>query len=196
MELREFFGVFIVYKKLFWSIVCGITLIGCIYYFVQPQMYQTSLILNITRSGVQNVDVYTYDDFYRLQADERFADTIVRWIESPYVGVTVLGQEHDDIFSAKRLSSQVVDVTYNTNTIKEGREIAVKLIDTLNVEAQKLNYTQQQANWFVILGSNPIVQDHTYTLFFLFLLGSAIGFFCAFWAVLVMHYIGKEETHK
>lgn len=196
MELREFFAIFVQHKKLFLGIVCGSIVCGCMYYFVQPQTYHTSLTLNITRDGVQDVDAYMYDDFYRLQADERFADTVVQWIDSPYVRITVFAQGKDRAFTAKRLSSQVVNVEYITDTVKEGNDVAIKLISVLNEETQKLNQKQARDSWFMILGSNPVVQDHTYALFFLFCLFSAIGFFLAFWAVMIAQYVGETEIDK
>lgn len=194
MELRDFFALFGIHKKIFWNIVIVSVIIGALFYFVQPQKYKSSLALNVTRDGVQSVDEYTYDNFYRLQADERFADTVVQWINSPHILVKVLDGNIGKKIDAKRLSSQVVEVVYVTDTPKEGAEIAKSLIVALNDEAQRLNQKQNQDNWFVILGSDPVITDNTYSLLFLCGVSGALGFFIAFWSVMIVHYFTNDHT--
>jgi len=202
MELRDFFIIFIVHKKIFWGIIIACIICGMIIYFVQKQTYETSLTINITRNASERIiDEYTYDDFYRLQADAQFADTVVRWTQAPYIIEQVFGNiKNNTIFGsqqnlhAKRLSSQVVDIAFVTSTKEDARVIAKKLIMVLNEESQKLNAQQKQNNWFAILGSEPVIRDNNASLIFLFLISTAIGFFVAFWVVMMRHYfIGTNK---
>ncbi len=188
MELKDFFTIFIIHRKVFWLIIIFAIICGIIIYFVQNQTYKTYLTLNITRSSSSQREEYSYDSFYRLQADERFADTVVRWTQSARVIEDVFGN-HNNKFDSKRLSSQVISVTFVTKTKKQANDIASKLVTVLNQESQKLNTQQKQDNWFIILGSRPVISDNKLSFVFLIGLSSFIGFFIAFWAVMIKHYM-------
>jgi uncharacterized protein involved in exopolysaccharide biosynthesis len=192
MELRDFFTIFIVHKKIFWGIISIFLFFGVGFYFLQTQTYKTSLTLNITRNSSVQSNEYAYDDFYRLQADERFADTVVRWIQAPHIVDAVIkniSSIDNQKFNAKRLSSQVISVEFVTNTKKDGEIISTNLVKVLNNESQRLNVLQKQNNWFIILGSKPIIKSNTMSLFFLLSLNAFIGFFIAFWIVMIIHYM-------
>ena len=195
MELKDFFEIFVIHKKIFWGIIVFCIICCTIVYFVQDQTYKTSLTLNITRSAGPETQEYSYDSFYRLQADERFADTVVKWTQSAYVVKEVFGDVggnsfmNRNKFNSKRLSSQVIDVTFVTTTKKQADLIAQKLVKMLNQESQKLNKQQRQNNWFIILSTEPVISDNTISLLFLITLGASIGFFVAFWAVMIKHYM-------
>jgi uncharacterized protein involved in exopolysaccharide biosynthesis len=195
MDLKDFFAIFIIHKKIFWGIIVITVICSAVVYFVQGQTYKTSLTLNVTRDAAPENNEYSYDSFYRLQADERFADTVVRWTQSAHIVKSVFGNMKNSSlvnknkFNAKRLSSQVVDVTFSTVTEKQAKSIAKKLITALNQESQKLNIQQNQKNWFVILGSEPVITDNKTSFMFLMSLGVFVGFFIAFWTVMIRHYM-------
>jgi len=195
MELKDFFAIFVLHKKIFWGIITISIICSAIVYFAQSQTYKTSLTLNVTRDSAPKSSEYSYDSFYRLQADERFADTVVRWTQSAHVVKDVFGDMgatsfmSRNKFNAKRLSSQVVDVTFITSTKKEAEYIAKKLVTALNQESEKLNVEQKQDNWFIILGSEPVIEDNKTSFLFLLSLGAFVGFFVAFWTVMIKHYM-------
>lgn len=166
-----------------------ISVVCCsVYFLIQGQKVKTTLLLNVTRdSASPRTTEYTYDDFYRLQADERFADTIVQWIKSPYIQAQdkhVLGK-----ITAKRLSSQVIEVHYVTRSREKAEIVAGDLIDVINDESHKLNSKQEQTHWFIVQGSAPAITDGRLSLSFLVILGMAVGSFVAFWTVLIRHYV-------
>ncbi|PID52603.1 MAG: hypothetical protein CR972_01205 [Candidatus Moraniibacteriota bacterium] len=196
MELRQFFRIFVIHRMIFWGVICASVVIGIIFFFGQPQVYKTEILLNVTRDRVQNTSEYMYDDFYRLQADERFADTIVQWIMSPYIKMRIGGLSGNVDISARRVSSQVVEVHYKTRTIFAAKEYAEKLISVINDESQKLNRTQAKTGWFVVIGTEPIITDATYSFHFLFVLFGIVGFFVAFWTVIILHYVIGGEIKK
>jgi uncharacterized protein involved in exopolysaccharide biosynthesis len=200
MELKEFFKMFQIHKKLFFGIIAIFLIIGSIFYFTQTQTYKTILTLNITRDVSVKVKEYSYDDFYRLQADERFADTVVRWIQAPHIIVNVFDEIDTNSmlfnkkkFDAKRLSSQVVNVEFVTFSKKDAKNVSKKLVILLNEESQKLNQKQDQENWFVILGSEPITENANKSLIFIFGVSLFLGFFVAFWAVMIRHYMIDDK---
>ncbi|MEN8252166.1 MAG: hypothetical protein ABFQ53_01125 [Patescibacteria group bacterium] len=196
MELREFFAIFALYKKIFWGIVILFVSLGLIFYVFQEQTYKTTLTLNITRDVSEKTREYSYDNFYRLQADEKFADTVVRWIQAPHMVKKVFGDViveqyflHKNRFNAKRLSSQVISVEFVTNNEEDAHQISQKLIKSLNLESRALNQKQKQDNWFIILGSQPVIIDSNKSIFFVLSVSCFAGFFVAFWVVMVSHYI-------
>ncbi|XLQ20072.1 MAG: hypothetical protein ACKUBY_05840 [Candidatus Moraniibacteriota bacterium] len=192
--------MFQIHKKLFFGIIAIFLIIGSIFYFTQTQTYKTILTLNITRDVSVKVKEYSYDDFYRLQADERFADTVVRWIQAPHIIVNVFDEIDTNSmlfnkkkFDAKRLSSQVVNVEFVTFSKKDAKNVSKKLVILLNEESQKLNQKQDQENWFVILGSEPITENANKSLIFIFGVSLFLGFFVAFWAVMIRHYMIDDK---
>ena len=191
MELKAFLVIFVKYKKIFWQIIAGSLFCGVVFFLLQKPSFESALTLNVTRNDTQQTTEYTYDDFYRLQADERFADTVVQWIKSSFV-INQIQTVHGNL-EAKRLSSQVIAVTYVTSTEKSAPIVAEQLITLLNTESQKLNEKQNHKDWFIIIGSAPVVRDHTFSLLFLMGLSCAIGFFIAFWVVLFVHYIKEPR---
>ncbi len=206
MELKEFLKIFIDYKKTFFGIVVFFVLCGATYFFIQPETYNASLTLNISRGSESNLDEYNYGDFYRLQADERFADTVVRWLGSPRVVENILwnyfGQNSfitfDDkqlrgFFSAKRMSSQVVDVTFSISNKKDAKIISDDLKSNINSEADKLNKKQKQDGWFVVLGDDPVVTSNEKGLLFLLALTGMMGLFVGFVVVMFRHYWNEEK---
>ncbi len=206
MELREFLQIFIEYKKTFFGIIVFFVLCGATYFFIQPETYNASLTLNISRGSESNLDEYNYGDFYRLQADERFADTVVRWLGSPRVVKNILenyfGQNSaftfDDkqlssFFSVKRMSSQVVDVTFSISDEKDAKIISDDLKKNINGEAEKLNEKQKQDGWFVVIGDEPVVTLKEKSLLFLLALTGMMGLFVSFVVVMFRHYWNEEK---
>jgi capsular polysaccharide biosynthesis protein len=98
MELKEYINIIKKELKLFISITVIIILAAFAYFYLRPVSYLASLTLNITRLGSQETPDFKYDDFYRLQADEKFAETLVQWLKDPRM-VT-------DIFSSTGLDVQ------------------------------------------------------------------------------------------
>ncbi len=186
MEFKAFFAIFIKHKKIFWEIIGGCLVCGVAFFLLQKPSFESIITLNVTRSGTQQTSEYTYDDFYRLQADERFADTVVQWIKSPFFVSQMQGVRGK--LQAKRLSSQVITVTYLTDAEKLSSVVAQQLITMLNTESQKLNEKQNHKDWFVVIGTLPVTKDHTFSLLFLLIFSSAVGFFVAFWTVLFIQY--------
>ena len=192
MELKEYIIIFKKHFKLFLLVVTLVAVAVIVFQLVKPLTYKTSLALNITRDGSQKTEDYKYDDFYRLQADERFADTIVRWMSLPAITADICGEtgiSGNKKFKAKRLSSQVIEITYTTSDIKTAQKLADSVIKTLNNETEKLNEFQKNEAWFKILGSQPIIASDKPAFWKLALCGLLIGVFLGFWTVIIKHYI-------
>lgn len=203
MELREIVAIFQAQRRLFGAIV-GIFLLGGILFLLfQPQRHDVSLVLNVTRSGANVGSDYAYDDFYRLQADERFADTVVRWLSLPGIVNAIFEESSVDasravrrplgnVFKAQRLSSQVIHVTYVTRDEDAARKTASALTSVINRETEKLNAAQQEKGWFVILADAPVVSDGAHGAASVLSLLILLGIFFGAWGVLLRHYLREK----
>lgn len=169
MELKEYIAILRKQKRWFWGIALGLIAAGLIWQQTQPKIYSGDLLLNVGRSGgTTTTGEYTYDNFYRLQADERFADTLVRWLSNSRFVLDTLdaaglsGDKYTEkdlthIFSAERLSSQVVEVRFTNQDTALIKKIAQSVLDVSDRYTSALNPGQD--NWFVIVGSDPVIRD-------------------------------------
>jgi capsular polysaccharide biosynthesis protein len=199
MELKEYLAIFKANFKLFSSSVVIIILASFGYFYLKPISYETSLVLNITRSGTQKSDQYKFDDFYRLQADEKFAETLVQWIKSPRLALDIwsaagnnpknlsLGQL-SKLFKTEKLSSQLVSVRFSAANPETAKKLADSVVEVVSREVVALNRDQQEENWFTIVALNPVILISRSSPYLLFFASLAMGMFLGFWIVLARHY--------
>lgn len=206
MELKDYLKIFA--KNLVWfSLVLLLAMIiGAGYKHYknsQPATYQVSLLLNVTRTGIQATDNYRYDDFYRLQADERFADTVVRWIENPRLVTNVYNEtgmisggidlsELSNFFDAKRLSSQAIEVNFTAKSAVEAQNLSENLVKAINSEIKNLNQFQKEESWFKIIGDEPVIKEYKIIWKNVLLISIVLGIFLGIWVVLIKHYLTRE----
>lgn len=198
MELRDFLRVFKKQQIFYFWVVLSAVLVAWVWQISQPVSYQATLLINIGRTGVSETTDYTYDSFYRLQADERFADTVVRWLGTPRVVEDIYREAHIDTaeratFRAGRLSSQVISVKYDGEYRKTLEQLSTALVTVLNHYTNTLNTEGQEKSWFVVLGSEPVLEDARVNLRTALLIGLALGLFVGFWAVLFRHYFLRKH---
>lgn len=207
MELRDYSDIFRKQEKVFLVTVFLCVLAVIVWQKSQGTEYQATLLLNIGRAGVQSTQDYTYDGFYRLQADERFADTVVRWLGSPRVVEDIYSATNLDaqkrsvrnlksVFGAKRLSSQVIEVTYTDANIEALKKIADATTATLNRYTDSLNKENKEVNWFVVIGNDPVISDARVPFLPSVAVGLIFGVFIGFWAALIRHYLADDKNRQ
>lgn len=200
MEFRDFCLIFVRHAKLFFGVFSGFVLLSIVVFLFQPAKFEASLTLNVSRSGSQSTPDYTYDQFYRLQADERFADTVVRWLAAPSVRSDIrssagVSASVVDSIVAKRLSSQMIAVTYSSQDRIGFGEMSRAVSGTLNAETAKLNALSKDTDWFVVLSDEPVVSDARIPARIMIPSGAALGAFFGFWIVLLVWYF-QEKSGK
>ncbi len=191
MELREFVLIFFRHRRLFLGIVVGFVLVGAVARIWQPVRYEAEITMNVARSGIRSTSDYSYDDFYRLQADERFADTVVRWLESPRIVGDIASRarvSETPSFDAARLSSQVIRIRYSTRDKAEADRIASSMFDVLNHETESLNKDRTEDGWFALVGETPAIGDARIGMGKACLFSFLLGVFVAFFMVLFRWY--------
>lgn len=194
MELRAFLNLFIRERNLVLTIVGVALLFGFLSYRLQEQWYVGEMLLSVTRQGSEATAEYQYDQFYHLQADERMADTVARYLETA-TGRHETAQraqlsderEHEYVQSdmtALRLSSNLVKVSYRAMTPIEVKRIADALGETGEQYIASLNERAASRNWFTLVASEPVARDGRFTLPVALAIGVLAGVFVAFWTVL------------
>lgn len=207
MELREIIEIFKKQQTFYIGVILIFLFGSWIWQTSQPQLYQATLLVNIGRAGVSTTTEYTYDSFYRLQADERFADTVVRWFSSPRVVEDIyreaglnpetLGLKNlESVFAAGRLSSQIVSVKYSGQNTKVLQGLATAAVTVLNRYTETLNTQDREKSWFVVLGNDPVIRDGRASLNLALFVGLALGVFFGFWIVLLRRYLKSGEKER
>jgi len=192
MELKEYIKILKKNYKLFAGSIAVVLILGTAFQFWLKTKYKVELDLNITRTGYQKeTEAYRYDEFYRLQADERFADTVVRWLGSNVVKDEII-QEVEDVkfekLKAERLSSQMIRVSFLLSDKKQAEKLTKNIESVLNDKTSELNAEQKNPQWFRILVSRPVLIERGIDWFVLSGVLLIAGIFVGFWVVLVKHY--------
>lgn len=193
MELKEYLKIFKNNYKFFLGTVILTLVIGVSFYFIIRDKYKAELNLNVTRTNYQaDTTDYRYDEFYRLQADERFADTLVRWLGSKVIQNEISKEANGVLFEklkAERLSSQMIRVSFIIDEKNQAAKITQAIDDALNKNIAQLNAEQKNPQWFKVLVSYPIVDDYKLDLVKLIEILLFLGIFLGSWVVLIRHYL-------
>lgn len=200
MELREYY---LILKKDFKSFLFVVVLIiagSFAFSYLRPDSYDTSLILNISRIGTQETDQYRYDDFYRIQADEKFAETVVEWLKSPRISSDIYADAGIDTaflnlrqlsrnMSPEKLSPQVVSVNFSSSDQKTAEKISRSIIKIISGNTQSLNKDQKDNTWFEIIPQEPITKRYHPDSALILMASLLFGLFVGFWVVMIRHYL-------
>ncbi len=200
MELKEYFQIIQKNLTLFLLTVVVVVAGVFLYFSLRPVSYSASLTLNITRAAVQRSNEYQFDNYYRLQADEKFAETIVQWLKSPRVVTDIYadaGVETGDfslrrlskMFKADKMSSQIVLVTLQAKSTEEAKKISSAVVKEAEENTEALNKDQKEETWFKIVANNPVIVRNGINSATLIIASLILGIFLAFWVALFSHYI-------
>lgn len=200
MELKEYAKIFKANKEIFWLVVAIIVLGSFGIFFLRGDAYTSSLTLNITRQGSQDTADYKFDDFYRLQADEKFSETVVQWLQSPRTvseiysrsGVDVRGMTLRQLartLKPEKLSSQIVSVSFSSINPESAQKISDSIFEVVSENTQNLNQEQNESAWFKIIAQEPVVVKDSFDPLIVLFASFFIGLFVSFWIVLFFHYI-------
>ncbi|HBO17006.1 MAG: hypothetical protein UR69_C0001G0031 [Candidatus Moranbacteria bacterium GW2011_GWE2_35_2-] len=196
MELKRYIEIF---RKNIWFFLMTVfvfLIAGVIYYVYTPEKYVAAMDLNITRVGQAENKEYDYDGFYRLQADEKFAETIVWWLKSPRIVKEICRlaeiSQCSAVYDAKKLSSQYLQVNFSVKNSENAEKIARSLVEVIGSETSNLNLKQKKVDWFEVQGNLPDVQKVKINLEKLLIGAFLLGCFFGFWVVLGRHYFDKN----
>lgn len=200
MDLKEYIQIIKTNSRLFLVIVALSVVGGFTYSYISSKSFETSLTLNITRIGSQKTPDFKYDGFYRLQADEKFAETVVEWLKSPrivYDIYTEAGAYSQKLtmsrlaksLRSEKLSSQLVSVNFSAPDEKTSQKIAGAISKIISENIQSLNKDQKEDTWFEIVARDPVIMKKSYEKETVLLFSLLVGIFLGFWAAMVRHYL-------
>ncbi len=209
MELKALIEIFTKSKKLFWSILIISLIIGCIYYVSQPKQYSVSTTLNVVRliskdSSNQKKYENDFSSFYRLQADEKIADSVVAWLKSPSIVSDILkdsgikeikynNKNLASIYKANKMSSQIVDIRFMVTNKEQGKKQTEAIKNKINNLLKTMNPENSTDSWFEVSIEKPVVYFYEKSLTFVLSLSLAIGFFVSFIVIITKHYLKEDK---
>lgn len=201
MDLRELVRVFWKYRALFAGTITVFVVAGFLMWALQSVRFVAEVTMNVARTGVRETSEYAYDDFYRLQADERFADTVVRWLESPRILADIEREAKVEpgstSFDAGRLSSQVIRVRFLSPTPENAEALSRAMFTVLNRETASLNAGKDVAGWFSLVGERPALSDARFGKTEAFGISGFLGTMIGFFGVLFRwHFSGEHSFYS
>ena len=192
MEFKEYLQIIKKKLNLFLTIIILIVAGASAYFYFQPIFYNVSLTLNITRIGTQQTQDFRYDNFYRLQADEKFTETVTEWFKSPRILADIhkdAGLENKTIkIAAEKRSSQIVAIKFSTAAPEAAKKISASAVKVISQNIQNLNKDQKDETWFEIVAGDPVIAKNIPNYKIIFLASLLAGIFLGFWTVMVRHY--------
>lgn len=202
MELREYYKII---KSNIAVIIYTVAIVVIAVYawsVKQSQTYSASLLLNVGRTETQVTTDYRYDQFYRLQADDKFAENTVEWLKSPGIAKNIFDKADvssdqktmrgfSKSFQAEKLSSNLVGVRYSTQTSEESGKIAPAIASVVSEKTKALNADARDPNWFQINASDLIILKNTQDLRINLGIAALVGFFLGTLLAFGKHYISE-----
>lgn len=199
MEFKEIF--FIIWKRrvIFLFVMFSVTFLVVFWSLVQPKKYEVAFSVDVSRENYQKTDDYRYDQFYRFQADEKFADTVVRWIGAPdfYQEVKVGCQKESfslEKLRAERLSSSYIQGSFETKNKKDAPLILASIRNELKEKNSKLNEKANDPTWFSLVIGDPAVSEKQFNLKIFVLAGLLLGFILGFFTSIFHYYWQLNEN--
>lgn len=204
MELREYYKIL---KSNVSVIIYTVLLLVVIVYawsVRESEKFSAELLLNIGRLNTQSTQEYRYDQFYQVQADEKFSQTIEQWLQYPGIvseifdkaGLEKSGKSMGQLaksFSAERISPESVLVKFSAQNENDAKKIADAIGTVADEKTSEINSQAKDPAWFKIIPSNLIIlkniQDLRINLGFALMAGLLLGSFFA----LLKHYLSEEK---
>lgn len=209
MELKEYVKIIKQHKMLFGGIWIFIAIIAFIWVFSQPESFNATMSIDIARQGAQNdsetVREYDYDQFYRLEADDRFANTVVQWLKDPGVVNSIyadskLKAPSDSLrslskaFRAEKLAPNYIQIKYSATDPSNAGVIFRATEKIITKRTNSLNADAQDQNWFKTIFSGPIVAKKKLPVLPVAVGVIAGGFLVSIFGVMVRHYWREEDN--
>ncbi|TXG78213.1 hypothetical protein E6Q11_01530 [Candidatus Dojkabacteria bacterium] len=196
MSFYELFALFYNRRRFFGGVLGTVWLVVTSTYFFQPAQYEGELWLTVTRTqGTPSTSEYTYDQFYRFQADERLADSLVAFLVSESGKRLISEKAKFDEYSYQkflkgkingmRQGTNAIKVSYRTTSLDQGAQIGEAVLNSANTYLFAINEDAHQPGWFTVVGMKPALWDASWSLERLGVLGLVSGLVVAFWGVVL-----------
>lgn len=206
MSPYDLIDIFVRQKKLFATLcACGV-LASVGFLLFQPQRYRGEVVLTVTRTALADSAEYTYDEYYRLEADAKLADTVVQYLKST-TGKQMIAERaklseesyqrftHDTLRIA-RLGTQLILTEYTLPNREEAVRLGEALAFVANRYVASLSEDARDLTWFTVLAEDPVVREAQWSALHVMGIGVFGGVFLAFWGVLVRVFSEGYRRHR
>ncbi len=168
MEFKEYLKILKQEKGIIIGSVIILMIFTTSFTLNKPVSYASDLTLLISRKGTQATDNYKYDGYYAVQASDIFSDNISQWLASASVASEIYSRakiktdftdfkQFSKLFKAKKLSSQYVEVRYETPDEQSAKVIARAIVDVLQEKTDSLSKSSNEEIAFNIIYNDPLV---------------------------------------
>ena len=199
MELKEYVLIIKNHLKLFVSVWVAVIIIAFLWYFTLPLRYEVSIPVEISRKGQQQTEDFRYDQYYRVEADSKFADTVVQWFSDPSTVNSIYAaasKSHEaqtvkDLskkFKAEKLAPQYIRVSFQTANEDDGKVLAKAIREVANQKNEKLNENSKSEDWFSLIAGDVIIAPKKISFAPVLLVSLVGGFIVSMVAVMLKHY--------
>ncbi len=199
MELKELLKLLKEKRKIFFVVCFGVIFLSLGWLLVKKTQYQASMALHIARNEVSQAEQYQYDQYYRLLADEKFADTIVRWADDPQIARKIFSDAEIEIkgnnlgnfsklIKAEKLSPNFIRFSFSAKNKENAEKIALSVEKNFVEKNNLLNQNSQDKNWFMLVFDKAIIIEHRINPFLVLVISAIAGAFLGFFSVLFHHY--------
>ncbi len=204
MELKEYIKIIKNDLKLIFVIAFITSFSAFLFSSLQPIKYETSLSLLLSKDRSQLTDDFKYDGYYALEASGILADSIVQWVKSPELISSVYQKAQIDgnfknlksytkKIIAKKMSSQYIEVKFETNNIDQANKISIAIVDEINGKIQKMKNDSEEEIAFLISNENPITIKKEQNIFLNSIVGLISGVMLGIFLVFFRRYF-KADT--
>jgi capsular polysaccharide biosynthesis protein len=174
-------------------------------YKLKPIEYKTSAFLYLYQPGQDESDEFKYDNYYNIEAIDKYATSFEKIFEDPVFVQKVLIKTNNQnnnfplnlkdpakFFKAKKITPTIIKINFKTPTANQGEQIFSSLI-----EESKQFLKQEGQNkkiWFDLHSQNPYIERDSLNLYLFSALAFILGFLAGTFYFLFKHYFSYEKA--
>lgn len=203
MSPKNYLKVVSVHKS---TVIASVILIGLfsfIFTILMPESYDVMLTLSIHKINREKTGDFQYDNYYAIQAAELLGDTVVNWLATPNIALSIYNQAgiKPDVkglaklsrkFRARQLSSHIVKVWFNYKNPEGADKLAISLVKIIKDKVKNIEKTSENKPSFEIRASSPIVIQHKIDPLLASIFGLVCGLFVGVGLAFLFEYFKKE----
>lgn len=207
MELKKLIKILLKNKGLFIGVWLAIVILATVWFFSQSPKYEAFLAVEISRDSLEETKDYQYNQYYRLLADEKFADTVTQWSKDPEI-VKVIFQEAkvplevdslrqaSKILNGEKMTANYVQIKFSASSEERAERIVDSIKKTFSSKAEDLNQFSQDKNWFKLIFSDSLIVLKKNSFGITFIASLVLGFILAIFVVLMHHYWKEDDEDR
>lgn len=207
MELKKLVKILLKENPLFIGVWLAVVALAIVWFLSQPPKYEAFLSVEISRDSLEDTKDYQYNQYYRLLADEKFADTVMQWTKDPEVVRTVFQEaqvplkidnlrQASKILNGERMTANYVQIKFSVGSEERAEKIVEAIKEIFTSKTESLNQSSQDKNWFKLIFSDSLVILKKTSFTITFIIGLFLGFILAMFVVLLRYYWQEDDEDR